>query len=258
MKSGFGCCPVVVGGVGGSGTRVVVSILQALGIFMGSDLNESLDNMQLARIFHRLRDRIHTLGPIGTTPDPAAKAEAMHFIRQELGEFIENMHTAYYAQNVRRAGWGWKVPGNHFILPYLAEILPRMRYVHVIRHGADMAFSANQNQLRMWGSHFGIQMDARAQEQASLAFWIAANRRAVSEAERLGIEFTILNFNHLCQHPQEVICGLLGFLSMPADDLASLAQLVCPPASLNRHMGRNLDFCGPDERAALKELGFDG
>ena len=37
--------PFAVGGVGGSGTRVVARILQCLGCYLGSSLNESLDNL---------------------------------------------------------------------------------------------------------------------------------------------------------------------------------------------------------------------
>ena len=36
--------PVVIGGVGGSGTRVVVEIMRRLGVYTGSDLNKAGDN----------------------------------------------------------------------------------------------------------------------------------------------------------------------------------------------------------------------
>lgn len=248
---------MVVGGVGGSGTRVLASILQSVGVFMGSNLNEALDNMRLAKVFNQFRDRIHALGPVGTKRNSKDEEAAAVFIRHEIRRFTEDMHVAYFAQDSQRAGWGWKVPGNLFILSYLAEMFPGMRYVHVVRHGVEMAFSPNQNQLRNWGLHFGINLDENAREQASLAFWIAANRHALSEARRLRINFMVVNFNVLCHEPQKTIGELLKFFGMPVSHICRLAHLVCPQPSLNRHAGKNLDFCGPEERAALREFGFE-
>ena len=37
--------PVVIGGIGGSGTRVVAQLLQCCDLNMGTDLNESLDDL---------------------------------------------------------------------------------------------------------------------------------------------------------------------------------------------------------------------
>ncbi|MDX1409058.1 MAG: hypothetical protein R3330_13010, partial [Saprospiraceae bacterium] len=42
--------PVIVGGIGGSGTRVVAEILQASGVYLGTYLNAALDNVFFARL----------------------------------------------------------------------------------------------------------------------------------------------------------------------------------------------------------------
>ncbi len=47
--------PVVIGGVGGSGTRVVAAILSTLGFHLGNDLNESMDNLWTTLLFKRPR-----------------------------------------------------------------------------------------------------------------------------------------------------------------------------------------------------------
>jgi hypothetical protein len=167
------------------------------------------------------------------------------------------MHDAYVSQQERHAGWGWKVPGNHFILAHLAAVFPGLAYVHVIRHGIDMAFSANQNQVRNWGRHYGVDVDGLPPERAALAFWIAANRRTVAETRRLGIRFLMLNFDALCRRPAEMIAPLLEFLGRPREDLETLVRLVKPPVSLGRRQDRDLRFVGAAEWAALREFGFD-
>src|SRR6266550_6138718 len=45
--------PVAIGGVGGSGTRLVAEILRHLGYYMGRDLNEASDNLWFTLLFRR-------------------------------------------------------------------------------------------------------------------------------------------------------------------------------------------------------------
>src|SRR6185503_7042610 len=47
--------PIVIGGVGGSGTRVVADVLMRLGVHLGCALNHAWDNMLFVQLFKRLR-----------------------------------------------------------------------------------------------------------------------------------------------------------------------------------------------------------
>ena len=49
MKEG----PVVIGGVGGSGTRLFATILKDLGFYLGADLNAAFDNLWFTLLFKR-------------------------------------------------------------------------------------------------------------------------------------------------------------------------------------------------------------
>ena len=44
---------ICVGGIGGSGTRVIAMILSSIGINMGNDLNEAFDNLTFTLLFKR-------------------------------------------------------------------------------------------------------------------------------------------------------------------------------------------------------------
>ena len=79
-------------------------------------------------------------------------------------------------------GWGWKEPNTHVFLEHLAEALPALRYVHVMRDGVEMAFSGNQAQLHNWHALYGVERPAHASEapRASLRYWLRANERALS------------------------------------------------------------------------------
>ena len=45
--------PVVIGGVGGSGTRVLAEILSLFGFYLGNDLNGAKDNLVYTLLFKR-------------------------------------------------------------------------------------------------------------------------------------------------------------------------------------------------------------
>src|SRR5690348_1070657 len=44
---------VAVGGLGGSGTRLIASLLAEFGVFIGHDLNKELDNLAFTLLFKR-------------------------------------------------------------------------------------------------------------------------------------------------------------------------------------------------------------
>lgn len=238
--------PVVVGGVGGSGTRVVAKMIEALGFFMGDDLNHAHDNMRLACRFKEIRSRMSGL------PDGSVEIDDI------LEAFECDMHKGFLAQVERGwSGWGWKVPANFFILSQLVRYFGQIRYIHVIRHGLDMAFSSNQNQTRNLGRHYGINVGLQPLPQDSLAYWIRANTLALKTARRLEIPLLVLNFDRLCNDPHAVVGELLGFLQVQDREKPRLAALVDPPASIGRYLNENLSFVTEADRLALRSLGFE-
>jgi hypothetical protein len=245
MTHWFDSAPVVIGGVGGSGTRVAAKMVEALGYFVGDDLNHAHDNMRLARRFNEIQSRVP--GP----PDGAADIDDI------LETFEREMHAGFSGQSDRRAGWGWKVPANFFILPQLARRYGAFRYVHVIRHGLDMALSSNQNQTRNFGHHYGVDAAARPLPEAALAYWIRANTLALETARRLGVDHLVLNFDRLCTAPGAEVGNLLRFLGRDDRDLARLAVMVEPPTSIGRHRDADLAFVTDADRQAIRSLGFD-
>lgn len=244
-KKYFDSPPVVVGGVGGSGTRIAAKMVESLGFFMGDDLNHAHDNMRLASRFKEIRSRVSGL------PDGSADIDDI------LLSFERDMHEGFLAQTEWRSGWGWKLPANFFILPQLVRRFGQIRYIHVIRHGLDMAFSSNQNQTRNFGHHYGINPDVQPLPQASLAYWIRANTLALETARRFEIQLLVLNFDRLCDDPHAVVGELLGFLQAQDRERPRLAALVDPPASIGRYLNENLSFVTEADRLALRSLGFE-
>jgi hypothetical protein len=265
--------PVAIGGVGGSGTRVVAAALSSAGWYLGGDLNDAVDNLWFTTLFkhvdavsmpdddfdglvdlfvRRMRD-----GHVDDERDPARLAS--------LAERPSEQHTpAWFAERVRSmtlqdAGadgrpWGWKEPNTHMVIDRLARCLPELRYVHVARNGLDMAVGSNQNQPRLWGDVLGVHYDGTP--AASLRFWCAAQRRVLASSTRMADRFLFLRFEDLCADPRAELERLVDFCGIGDSGRIAeeLAPMVRTPTTLGRGIGRSdLD---PEDLEYVRSLGF--
>lgn len=282
--------PVVIGGVGGSGTRVVAQFLKDFRFYIGNDLNYANDNLWFAFLFQRpnwfreasqagsseilraLRIFEKLMGGIRPSfddwmflarafPKPVAGLKRNAFALRWRMERGLKIAFARGRRPSKYLGWGWKAPISHMYLPYLAECFPGLKYIHVIRHGLDMAFSSNQGQLRNWGGLLGVRVpgDPALLPQASLKYWVAANRRATELGEKLlGRRFLLLNFDELCREPLPPIRSLVEFVGVEPNgiDLERIRALVKVPASLGRYKNADLRVFHREDMQAVQEFGF--
>ena len=152
--------------------------------------------------------------------------------------------------------WGLKVPPVFHLLTPLAEAGIEFKYVHVVRHGLDMAFSSNQNQVRNWGWRFRIEAQDPPTPAECFRYWVLANQQAMAEAAACKIDHVVLNFDDLCAHPREEIGRLMSFAEVSAKHEDSLMQLVQPPSTLRRRDGQDCSFVTPADWEALGAFGF--
>ncbi len=252
--------PIVVGGLGGSGTRVVVRVLEHLGVDMGHDRNREEDLLSFSLLFKRpgwalrqlrgegeelpLACRVLERGLVGEPPRPGeerrlvlrAAAEAFRHghDHEGHGRGAWSLLRAYHLLRPRapRTGrpLGFKEPNTHLFLEPLAAHFPGLRFVLVVRAGLDMARSRNRVQLHLWGEHLGVRPSGD-EETDQLRYWLAANRRAVElGTERLGPRFHLLDYEALCEQPRATVLRLAEALALPVDarSLAACVALVAP------------------------------
>jgi hypothetical protein len=282
--------PVVVGGVGGSGTRLVAEILREVGVYIGADLNNANDNFWFGLLVARPR---WELLPPAQADQPiygalrvfdsamTGRLKPKRTEKRIIGEAVSRGKVSpssiiasdvWFRKRLRSLGhsggsfpldakmWGWKVPGVYFYLPYLQRYYgTRLKYVHVIRHGAYMAKSRNQSQFKNWGKLFGIDPEhAGSDAGASLDFWIAANRLAISHAQKMPANrFCLLNYDEFCSHPHEGVRQLLDFVQIDASP-PTIAKLVAmPQAKESRFSTEELQSFSSTQLESLRELGFN-
>jgi hypothetical protein len=277
---------VAIGGVGGSGTRVLAEILRCVGYRIGDDLNPSLDNLWFTLLFRRPgwyeREMASGGGEIGAaieilrqamehrlTPTEEQK-RLIERARQDASDDVGPDWARLRAASLLGSGaarrgdgpWGWKEPNTHIFLDHLGRAFGLdFRYLHVIRHGLDMAWSSNQWQVLNWGGLFQVDRgDGAPDPSRSLDFWIRANRRALEIGESIGTErFMVIRLEDLCGHPKEQIGQLFDFLALSPDPETRHRCENVPvlPASIGRFRRHPLDIFSPAQLDAVSSMGYE-
>jgi hypothetical protein len=284
--------PVVIGGVGGSGTRVAAEIVDQIGIYIGDDLNAAKDNRSFMLLFKRQgwhRKNSHNQKKIFTGLSLFTKAmlhrnmpiwPELKFLIQAVLEislfghnhqgdgrgiwpFLRAWHMFASRRETPsdRIGWGWKEPNTHIYLEDLATYYGHLKYIHLMRHGLDMAFSNNQQQLYNWGPLFGVQPPLTKADEAaaSLKYWLRSNQRVLQVGQKLGRQkFLVVNYETLCLSPDSEIQKIISFLNIApsAENLAAAMRIPRKPKSIGRYRLHDSSQFDPADIDALGDLGF--
>jgi Sulfotransferase family len=159
--------PVVVIGMGRSGTKLLTDALERLGVFMGvsQDMNDE------ALLFLKInRELMRSVGASWYAPELIASVLEDPVQREQLAAWVAPRLRGPQALSYlglprllrfrslgAQAGlWGWKDPRSTWTLPLWRELFPDLRVVHLLRHGVDVAAS-----LRRIGQRLGTDADAR-------------------------------------------------------------------------------------------------
>ncbi|GAA6135076.1 sulfotransferase [Oceaniserpentilla sp. 4NH20-0058] len=238
---------VFIGGVGGSGTRVVANIFKENNIFIGSNLNKSLDNLD----WPGLRDIIKSKN--------LSHKQKLDKLSGPFTQFIEKMRVeACQLDMLDDDLLAIKVPGSFYYLPYFCEIFEDVSYIHVIRHGLDMAFSGNKNQLLNWSDFFGVDIQKGTLETQQLDYWIAANEYAIETGKKLlGTNFQVIQFENLCLNSKNVINRLFQKLNLDNKLDQSVYNSIVTPVTKGRYEKMDLSIFSRAALSRLKDLGFN-
>lgn len=285
--------PIVVGGVGGSGTRVIAQILREAGFFIGNDLNEAKDNLLFTLLFKRPKWFIKNLNKNrsevfkGLSIFEKSMTGTLDIQHDEL-KFIMNavvgmafrgnnylganrglwpiwrflkMLRSKHIDSTAYVGWGWKEPNSHIYIEYLSKYFPKMKFILTIRHGIDMAYSKNQQQFYNWCGYFGIEIPETDNllPKAALNYWIKANHRAIALGrDLLGKRFLVINFDEMCYLPRENVEKLIRFLGFDVEsvDISRLCNLIKKPQSIGRYKTHDLGIFEKREISEVENLGF--
>jgi len=286
----FQKAPVVIFGLGGSGTRVVAKILSELNYYIGHDLNAALDNMTFTFLFRRpswfYNQHINGQNEIvdGLNIFMNAMKGNSCFRKNEIRYFsssiidwynqlgykripwsLKRIFKIYFQKKIERdvyIGWGWKEPNAHIYFDFLLKYFRgNLKVIHVIRHGLDMAFSKNTKQLFNWHKLYGIDVPQKDEmlPNAMLKYWICANNRIVSVGEKLGDKnFLSINFDKLCCTPEKVISNIVDFIGVDIEKtkIQYLYDIPKKPKTIGRYKQYDLNLFDNEDLKFVRNLSF--
>jgi hypothetical protein len=277
---------LVIGGVGGSGTRLFAEAARAAGRSLDGDLNHALDNLWFTYLFKRPGgygaldrrvDRMPTelrllkAGLAAKAPSPidapflmARTVEGAVKANNHLGAGRGKWPAARLARflNAPRTGRApadcFKEPNASIFLKPLSEYFPRMKYVHVARHGLDMALSDNQQMFHNWGRLFGLDPEGDASPRQILKFWVRLNDEVTAIGETLGADrFFFARYDDFVAEPRAFAECYLRFIAGDGSTADALAKIARTPSSFRRFLEVDPATFDVEDTEAVRRHGFD-
>jgi len=214
---------------------VVASALRRAGFFMGGDLNGADDNLWFTLLFKhpdlpewpagRVDERLTLFlarmeglvlidaeveDLIVSTASDERPQHTTGFLRERAATFLSGIGKA------RDRRWGWKEPNTHLVADRLLRLREDALYVHVNRHGIDMAYSSNQTQAENW-SRWLVGTAWDGSPRRSLSYWRVVTERAESLAAAWPGRVLIVDFDQWCEEPALSAGRLAEFAGIKAD-----------------------------------------
>lgn len=274
--------PVIVGGIGGSGTRLVADILLKCGFFIGDDLNSSMDDLRFTALFKRgklwpiiehcdecllaLEVYLTSRGQhYSTSAGNGGHLSRVDMLAKQItseNAWVESDSLALRWKALakieeRKRRWGWKEPNSHIFSAFLLQALPNARFIFVTRDGRDMAFSRNQAQLKVWGPHLlkrRVDVDNPAD---ALDYWMAVHARMLAIRGIAPSRVLILKFESLFFDKVSTRNKLVDFLGdVEEKKIKDLLNALRPPASIGRHKTHEKINLKRAQTQMLREYGY--
>jgi len=154
--------PIILIGMHRSGTTMVASMLQQLGLFIGEDLDENSESM----FFVNHNDwMFRQCGGSWDNPNSIQwlyqNSEIMGLTDDYIKERISSVTAISYIglkrfilgirplSGMKGKVWGWKDPRNTFTLRFWLRLFPGAKVIHIYRNGVPVAASLRARERRL-------------------------------------------------------------------------------------------------------------
>ncbi|MEO0460860.1 MAG: glycosyltransferase family 2 protein [Myxococcota bacterium] len=190
--------PVIIGGVGGSATRMVAGVIEEFGFALPGQKNRALDCLWFTLLFKR-PDWFERFPSVRETDDAGWLLKQAFFLEDtELRRQPFESRARHLSERATRLGgvgiddsvieslvsggyrprgpWAFKEPNTLVFLPRLLRVFPNLKYIHVMRHPLDMALSDNQQQCRNWSKIFNLSVAQCPSPEDALEYWLRVHQ----------------------------------------------------------------------------------
>lgn len=215
--------PIVVFCKSHSGSRLLVKLLEAAGVFMGAHRNESGDSWDLLPLLRYLVSRHY--------PAYETAIAGRDPILMPMAETAFRRHLHGYPA-MEGQPWGWKLCETTFALPLVRRLFPSARYIHLLRDGRDVAFSHHVGPTdAFWRKIYfgradieswrGMALTGPSYRRAPHLFnaqhWLSSAGLGHREAQGLGSQCLELRYEDICLHPAIALRRLFEFIGRSAE-----------------------------------------
>jgi len=219
--------PLIVYNASHSGSRLLTRMLGAMGVFMGANLSDSEDSLDMAELVeHIVLEHAPDYSRLFAEGDPALDSLAIAAVTEHL------------AGRPPHARWGWKLCETGHALPVIARLFPEAHVIHLIRDGRDVAYSPfvapkhpywrkiyfGVSKLRSWR---GLAMTQRAYRAHGPLFnanrWVNSVTLGRAHGSMLGERYCEVRYEDVVADPQGAAVRIAAFLGLPAPKLSTEA-----------------------------------
>jgi Sulfotransferase family len=238
--------PIVVIGMHRSGTRLLVDVLDKLGVFMGADRQADSESVTFMLLNEGI---LHQCGAFWSEPMSAhfmlAQPEVAEHVAASTRDALAAQLESYAGSSARGRvyrsllssgsqlpAFGWKDPRNTFTLPVWTRIFSNLRVIHIVRHGVDAAASLARRHaaalraatgeavppaLAVIRDHaIGILSSRRGWTLAeALTMWEQYVEKGREQCAALGERALELRYEELLLQPERVILAVAKFCGVP-------------------------------------------
>ena len=228
---------IAIGGLGGSGTRLLAEFFRLAGVPMGNELNKALDDLWFTALFRE--DGPSVLSQKELLLDRFKLYEQIRSgNRLSIAQWKKCRHFAHVLKDPRLAGkptigrlwrpqqqhehWGWKEPNTHWFAEDLLELHPGLHFIHMTRDGRYMAHSKNQQQFARWRSVLPP-VEEKDPARNHFLFWLSANERIADLYAHNPDRISILRYEDLVQTPEKSLAKLMNQIGwqLPVEPIVS-------------------------------------
>ena len=272
---------IAIGALGGSGTRAIAEILIRSGIYMGDDLNGPNDNLIFTRLFKnpewymksssiQKKRRLVILEnymksnklTLSNLIELFSASQSNPTFHTNLGDYLR-FTAKVFGKGNHTPDWGWKEPNTHIYVSEILEYFKDLKYIHVLRHGLDMAFSNNKQQLNNWGWKYNIILDGKENDDElaikQLDYWIESTKDVIKKTKKHENRLLLVNHSIFCQKPKHEIDKIIEFtgINVSISRKKKLYEIPKNTGSNSRYKTKDLGIFSNHKLQFIQEMGFE-